>query len=422
MNTIFYFAYLFATLVLGNLRIGPFSLRVYMNVIMAVYLFFSQSKRSNIKDANIVKFVIVYCIYIFVTTVILLLDGDFVPYNFSKMLLANYFPSIVLIFATLRYANNEIKMKNILAFLLIVITIDSIVTIMQSYGSLLGMQLAQFFNNTAESRANVDEIIGSSDKMIDKTGYGFASGFFNYAFINSLYISSSGLFALYFLREEKKGVFRVIYWIILLLTIYACFLTQERISIVTMLIASLILIIYHGVSSKSGKMFFVLGIVALMIFGQGLVNTFNFGRAFQISLQEDSRSYLWAVAIDYISDNFLLGGPIGYYNIAEMAPHNFFLNALILSGAIGGSLIIGLFIWQLFCAIKNIINKNNNFCLVVVSLSVLLAFAYSLFHNAGLYGGDSMTILLVTMMIQQKKIMNTRDSENELPSSITTDK
>lgn len=71
-------------------------------------------------------------------------------------------------------------------------------------------------------------------------------------------------------------------------------------------------------------------------------------------MKEDVRGAMWGDVLDFVIENLFLGGPMLYSETFPIAPHNFFLNALIYGGLFGGICAIYLYVRMTLYALRPI--------------------------------------------------------------------
>lgn len=403
----FFYIFLFSVLLLGSFKLGPYSCRVYMVLIMMFYLLFSK-KEVNFKISN--KFMKVFLLYIVVTGLVLLSIGEFQDYDYINLCLAFYLPCFVTVAAINRFINSEHALIQLMWFLIVLIFFNCIITQLQFNGFILGKVIATALTTSRDVEANIlyDNDIDSSLFM----GEGLPIGIFGFVFTNANYSSTFGIFALFLYDYYNRNKFIQAFFLLVLgLCIYNCYLIQERTAFFGIIAAS-VFILLKNIESKNKKIVFIslLGIMLIVLL-PSFWNADSLGRLAEFNIKEDTRNDIWTKCFDFLSENFLTGGPVAYSKLSEIAPHNYFLNALITSGFIGGSIAIYLYIISSIKATIYTLKCKSNYTRIVAA-SVCIYALGSLFHNASIISGDTLFFILYAILL--KTYLINHDSENTM--------
>lgn len=384
--------------------IGPFSLRVYMTIIMMVFLIIMSSKKQYLNPCPITKsFLKVYFLFILFGAIALILNGEYVEYDFNKLLLANFLNCFVSYYAIDYFVTDKKKLRNLLCVLTLLIVFDSFVTVLQFAGNPVGNIIAAAFTTVSEVRSNIAE-----ENPFLTFGANLPRGLFGYVFTNGTMIATLGALCFYLTakREEYKSYLLVP---MLLFCLYASFVTQERAAFVLFLLVSFFLF-YIGPSTKAMKiiaaivvLFLIVAVLPTLMFSEKL------GRfAISGNSSEEIRIGIWTYCFSFIMDNLLLGGPVSYFKKTDAAPHNFFLFVFIHYGLIAGLLISYLYIKMLLQVIRNLLRRYS-YETTILAGAVLIYSLLSLFHNASIATGDTIIfiiypLLLKSLTIDKKKV------------------
>lgn len=403
----FFYIFLFSVLILGGFKIGPYSIRVYMVLIMMMYLLLTKTK---VKFQISYKSMKVFLLYIVVTGLVLLFIGEFKDYDYFNRCLAFYFPCFVTVAAINRFIDTKQSLLHLMWFLVLLIFVNCIITQLQFNGLMLGKVIAMALNTSMDVQANIlyDNDIDSSLLM----GAGLPIGIFSFVFSNANYTATFGILALYLYDYYNRNKFIQAFLLLVVgLCIYNCYMIQERTAFFGIIAAS-IFILNKNIDRKNLKIVFIfLLILMLFIFLPSIWNAESLGRLVEFNSKEDTRNEIWSKCFTFISENFLMGGPVSYSKLTEVAPHNYFLNAIITSGIIGGSIAIYLYISTTLKAAKYTISGKSHFIRTTAASVCIYAFG-CLFHNASIISGDTLFFVLYAILL--KTVLINHESENTM--------
>lgn len=141
-----------------------------------------------------------------------------------------------------------------------------------------------------------------------------------------------------------------------------------------------------------------------------VLDSLDFGRLLDSDKYDnDPRLIIWGVCLEFLSDHLLWGGPVAFNNRYDVAPHNFFLGAFILSGLFGGLLASFIYLRVLLDSIIRFIHRCS-ILLSATSAALIIYSIGSLFHNASLINGD--TMFFVVYCIFQKSYIFEKNFKN----------
>lgn len=395
----FFYLYLFAILILGGFNIGPFSIRVYMTVIMAGYLLFIGNTTTNRMPRWLIKG---YVVFLVLTGFTLLLNGEYFECNFNKNLLSAYLVCFVTFFAIDRFVNDNDDLQKVIRFLLCIMLINYLVSILQFVGHPSGKMIALLFANNAGARENLmnDEDIDFSDYF----GAGLPVGLFSYVFANALCSSIIGIYSVWGLLDSRKTLFKIFNLAVFMLSIIVGFMLQERATLILLLLVSIFVIFRYFNNKKQEIRACFFGVFIIVLFLSLCHGDYDLGRFSNISMKEDVRGAMWGDVLDFVIENLFLGGPILYSETFPIAPHNFFLNALIYGGLFGGICAIYLYVRMTLYALRRFFNKKTPLLIVVLAGSVIIYSINCLFHNASIIYGDTMIFITFPLLLKASTI------------------
>lgn len=398
----FYILFLLSITLLGSVFIGPFSVRVYMVLLMAAVLICSKKNR---KALRLDLYIDQYVIFVILMGLALFFNGEFEKFLFVKYALAYYFVAIVAYLSTGVYANTSIKIRMVVKTLLIIMAATSVVTVLQYFNNPYGWLIGSLFGDINEMH---QEWIEDAQNINNLAGRSLAYGIMNYSFTNAMYISAVGILAFDGIVTSNTFFKKTIYTSLAVLGLVACFMTQQRSAFYFMLVAFVVLTCINF----KHKLILVFGaILLLLICSQSLNSLLSddsvMGRlSLQTIGQDDTREKLWKNGVDFVFDNMMWGGPLAFMNAnAGLPSHNFVLNAMIYGGLLGGSVLIFLFLKIVIKASRVILNKYRRntlsfFCAIALTCFLL----QGMFHNESLITGSTLLFVLLSLMLNSDKI------------------
>lgn len=401
---VFFFFYLFSILVLGSYNVGPYSIRVYMTVIMLIVLL---CKRISMGKAGVVfpmpkKVVYSYAIFVIITALTLFLNGEYGAYDFTKMFLSYYLNCFITFFAFEYYINDQKQLKAVIYFLLALIIVDGVVTVLQHIGNPIGKAIAMVITTVSDEVSDI-----SSDGNYDINqlfGASLPIGIFGRVFTNANCLATIGIMSMAYMftkvkRIEKLGLIGCLFF-----CFFSCFVTQERTAFAVFLLTAA----YLFFKEKNNKKILFFAVLAILIFVvyylPDLLLSDKLGRISNTNFKEDDRMVIWAMAVEFLKQNLLLGGPVSYSKMTDIAPHNFFLLAFINSGLVGGIVAIYIYIYMIWISLNFFLSKRMGTVRTLAG-SVLIYSAICLFHNASIVTGDTLIFILFPIFLKASLIL-----------------
>lgn len=396
----FFYLFIFASLVLGNFKVGPFSVRVYVTVAMVIYLLlwgrssrYDKSKVSN----TIVRLLTMYLI---LSALSLYMCGEFAESGFLKSFFSLYLNCYVTYIAFNRFIKTPQQLYSTVIFLISVIAFNCFVTILQYMGNPLGIGVALGLINDPEVRAEIltDQALSATTMF----GKDLTIGIFNFSFINANYIAIVGLMLFGVWESSRRKIIKVLFLSLFVLFVIASFVTQSRTPFFLLLLCSFFLVLKGLLKKKTGIIITIVFILFLILLIPLVIESLDAGRLFESSNYEnDPRLKIWVSCIDFIGKHLMWGGPVLFEKTYNVAPHNYFLGAFISSGFMGGVLASYMYIRIVVQSLKVFLKKHS---LMLCSLSgaVLIYSAGSLFHNASITSGDTMFFVVYCLMLKSQ--------------------
>lgn len=400
----FIYLYLIAVILFGGFLIGPFSIRVYMVLVMMVVLLFSRYSKGS-RNPLPKNYIYWYIAFIVLMALAFMITGEFFEYGFIKFVLANHLVCIVTYFAIGSFVTNSKKIKAVTNVLLAIMFVSSVITILQYYNNPFGWRMARILSISSMNENLEEKIMSAAD---DETmlGHSYAMGIFDFAFSNAMYIAATAVLALYWgLNKNEPFVKRLLYLSIFSVGVVACFDTQQRAAFFSLIVLSVFLF-WKSVHNRFVRVVMACLVLVLVVYfnqQNGLSNGDDVGRMTIGEFEEDSRYEMWIRAIPFIIEN-PFGGALSFMRINnDMPVHNFFLNAFIYGGWLGGLVVIALFIKMIIQIIKVIKTTNASSSLsLYYAIGLLIYFICGMVHNSSLVFGSVLIFILFPLMLCER--------------------
>lgn len=394
--------FLFASMVLGSLTIGAYSIRVYMTVLMSAYLLFYGFNAKDPTNSSLIKFLKAYLVLILLTVISLVCNNEFSSYNFIKRFFAYYLNCIVVVLSIMQFVKSKRDITIVLFFLLICSFINNCISYLQFIGNPVGNAIALFFTTSSELEAY--ELI---DKGAVLFGSGLPVGLFGYVHTNAIYVAILGLLSFVFLLDNISIGKQIILFFILGAAVYTSYFIQERAAFFLFGLSS-IYFFFRGRFPSYLKVIVILCVIILLI--KNPLSTFDLGRLHLTADSADElRNSAWEDALIFLKDNIIFGGPVAFSKINNVGCHNYFLNAFINCGLLGGILAIVLYFWMLLQAVV-IFKQKRETSQMVLAVCVIICLLISLFHNASIISGDFLIFLVFSLMLKSSSLSNYENS------------
>lgn len=400
MEFVLFCIFLISVFFLGSLVIGPASIRVLMTILAFGLLIIHNKKLFRLRLSN--DLIVLYCCYLLCMSIAMFFNGEFSEYGVIKVLLAFHLVCIVSYYAVRYYVNNTKSLSIVGKILIAAVILNSVVTILQYIGSSIGWGI-----NLALTGYRNEMVVDYSDSVAEgETMLGLARtpGLLDSAVANGMFISSLGILPFIYLskiKKEKSMLLKISCWISLALSAIACFMCQERAALL-MFTAALLYLLWN---QTKNKIVIILAIVGgIFYFSTYTITDMSIlGRFTDFSVDDDLRSDIWNTAQTYIADNLMWGGPLHFLQKAGHFPHNFFYNALIYGGLLGGIFVIVVFFKIVIRAIKSL-RKGSSSEEIVYAIALLSYLMQGMFHNASLVTGSVTIFVLLGLMEASKAI------------------
>lgn len=392
------FLFLIASLFLNAFIIGPFSIRIYVSLLVFL-IFIFKSTTFNLK-----KEILLYVLFIFFYWLALNVNGEISEVDFVKRLLGSYLICFIAFYVLYKSIISQTDINKIVIFLVFIGVLNGVVSTLQFNGNSDAYLWATILTPT--------ELLDQRIEVYQRLGSGIGIGVIGLfgGIVKNGYLSAAfALLSLYMIVLSKNFFYKTTFVLISLFLFYSVFLTQQR--LITFLSLIIYLYFYYRYFNlRYVSLLFVFPMLGLsmLYFYNIMLESDSLGR--MSNLEDEQRETLLAKSIQFVIDNFLFGGQIRAANYLESAglvnsAHNIFLNAFIYSGVFGAVFVIILFGRMLRQSVNAILRKNalqNPSFFIGIALIVYLL--NSLAHNSSLVSGDEFIWILFAMLVKSQSI------------------
>ena len=391
MQFVFFLIYVVAVLTCGSIKVGPYSLRIYMSLLMLAYLLVFRRPASEKVYIIRTDYIILFLVCIVMLGISLTINGGLVAFAFWEKCLAYYLLCIIIYFATDRFVKNNTHFDKLAFILSLIVVFDTVVTILQYQNNPIGWGLGAIFSDVeefAEFLNDHDSFVGVS-KLPGIFGHPVNNGFF-LSVVCPMMLTGIG---------NNKSFFRVLYFIsVIVLTLIGLLLLQQRAAFFLVVI----IVAYHFLRTliKNPVKFILPAIViAAIVFFIIPSNTGDIEMGRLASSDNSSRTGVWNWAFAVFLDSPLFGNILRYNQSAEYSAHNVLIDSLVDSGIVG---FIPLFILYMKTVVDSlrIMLKTKNDYARVFSYSVLASMCMGMFHNTSYLTGEVIIFLSLALMFK----------------------
>lgn len=360
------------------------SLRQIMSVVMLFVCFFNY--KTLRKGFN--KYIVGYLIFLIFWILSAIFEGTLG--ECLRNLAAQHCVSLVAYFSTVliysKYRNTDILINT----LFICGIANSVINILQSFGEPVSMIIGSFF---------VDEDASAHFKRLEEGVHdAYSLGLLGGAVPNGAFSMILPFIPMYYLYRGKNFnvLKRLFYWGIFCVFIVALFFIQQRSCMAIALLCLMIVFYKVGLFKGRNLAIILVLIVPIAIFAlKGFVESDTFLESrYMYDDHEESRTSIYVKAVEFIIDNFFIGGLQTFRAITGYSPHNIVLNAFIYAGFLGGIIILYVYFSQLYKAYRLRLNKGE----IVLGWMFIAEMLNAFLHNASILTGDFLTWTLWAMI------------------------
>ena len=379
-----------------NMAFGPLSIRHILSIIVLALCVSEDGLKID-------KFLKWYLGFLFFYTAIEVATG-YSSIVFPK-LLGTYLASISLYLAT-KIMIEKYESGTLIIYTLVALgLLNAIEVIGQFFGSPIAQAIPQLLHIQIS-----EEDLAQYEKS---DFYGYNIGGLMGAVNSGYFLSAISVLALY----NQKNKISVFNWIIFTIIFFALFLVQERSGLFFGLLCTVLYFVLFSfgnqkVLSTSTFVFLFISIfVSRYLFSHISIENMRYSL---VGVNDVRRIDVAINALKWLI-RYPSGGANSFYDMGGIYPHNFFINAFLYGGIIGGSILIGILFSQLY-KIGGIMysyyqKEKYSSLLLACGLAYLCYTFNSFFHNYSLVLGGE-TIFLLWAMIGSLKDIEESPSED----------
>ena len=398
MLYLFFIIFIIAILTCGTVSFGPFSLRVYMSVLMMAFLMFNRVSSKTTRNPIRVDYIYLFIVCVFALFLSLLVNGGLEEYGLMKMCLSHYLPCVLTYFAVSYFIKSKADFDKLIFVFSCIIIFDSMVTVLQYLNNPIGWGIGLLFSNEEEIESFVN-YIDSHDSMM---GVSKLTGIFGHPVNNGFVLSVLTPTLMARFSKDNRWIVSIYYFIVVILSITACLLLQQRAALFLLGL----FVAYHIFKNKLNRTGRIIVLIVLVLFFLVFFtpNENGFLESSRFSNSDNSaRTSVWNLGISVFMQNILFGNYIQFNKMSDVAAHNVFIGAMAYSGIVGLIPVVLLYFKTIFDSLKVMHSKNNY--AKVFSYGVLISMMMGLFHNTSYLSGEVIIFLLLALMFKSSILL-----------------
>ena len=395
MKFLFFLSYIVAVLTCGSVIVGPFSLRVYMTVLMVIFLLVNGNKKRQLSINK--KYITLYLICIFALFLSLFANDGLQEFGFLNRCLAYYLVCIISYLAVDYFVKDQSHLHKIIFIFSFIIVFDSFASILQFQNNPIGWGIGLLFSDAA----GIEEYATFMDSHDSFVGVSKLTGIFGHP-VNNGFMLSVLTPALMAGVSENSRIWKKLYFLsVIFLSIITSLLIQQRAAFFLLAIVLVYHLLRNFMNNPSRVFSVVLVFIVILVFAAPYMMDFV-GTSRFTDTDNSSRQSVWQGGFDIFKQNFLFGDIVQYNKKSELSAHNLFISCLAYSGLIG-------FIPFMFLYFKTVLDSlrlvffRDNFTRVF-SYSVLISMGVGLFHNTSYLTGEVIIFIVLALMLKSKLI------------------
>lgn len=377
----------------SNVSIGTFGVLTWIAPLLVIHVIFMSVVHKQVNRINYTD-ILLYVLYAIIFYICTIFNGDG---NIGRNSLVIQYLTCMMIFIAIYYDITTLYAIRIaMNVIIILLLLNCIITILQFNNSSIGWGVWYFFNS---SQLNSEEIIKNATSVLATQTIGnqtLCPGIFPTQVYNGYILATAGIMNVCYYPQIRK--WRLINIIITLLTLISLFVTQQRMAFYIFLIFCAYL--YYRKHKAITISLVIIGAIFYTYTNLSLTEDY-IGR--YANTEDHLREQLYNSAIEFISQNYLVGGRIAYSKISDYSAHNVFLNAFIYGGLFGGILILIIYFRMCFKAIRIILRNNQKAMSTVFAFGLLSFNIISLTHNDSLLTGEPIIWIMYALMLLSLK-------------------
>lgn len=402
---------------LGDIDIGPFSPRVYLYVLLVLWMVL----RIVVRGASLplthqaVVLLLLHCAFLVWSGVASVLQGGTVLAFAAR--LASYDAMALAGFLVMHfYVRTRRDLRWLTAGFVLIVSISAVAAVMQS------MAFPQAWAAWARVRPHmtlVPERVGAvlrPDGIIEAI---YPPGLYASSFTFGYYLAATGVFALAFFLAKRR-----VTWLgVLALLCAAVLLVQQRSAMLSIILTCGAIMLTQFQKGKRLRFVLTVAGAALVLavsinlvqairLGQGLTRMGRYEQFF-----DTGRVQVALISIQFIAAHPVIGGLEAYSDFfaskarigmeyeTVVAPHNLFLNAAVLHGLPGLFLTCLFIAFLLYVLLQSwyVFHLRRDLLGMAAVLAVVSYLISAQFHNASFITGDSLGWWLVAFVLLARR-------------------
>lgn len=395
----FFLFFIIAVLMLGSVTVGPFSLRVYMTVLMLLYLLTTRKPMRERVYGIRRDYISWFLLALVMLCISLSINGGLEEFGFFEKCLSHYLVCIVAYFAIDRFVKEDFHFDAIVGVLSLIILFDVFVTVLQNQNNPIGWGIGIVFSS-------VEQVEMFSDYLIDHDSFVGVSklpGIFGHPVSNGFFLSVAAPMLLTAIGINKSKIISFYYIATILVVMVAIFLLQQRAAFYLMIIV----IAYHLLSlfvKKTSRFIIPVAVIIVLVtlfMPSSGADEIELGKL--ASSDNSSRTSVWTWAFTVFMNNPLFGNIIQYNQHADYSAHNVLIDSLVDSGIFGFIPLLYLYVKTVIDSLQIMFNTKSNYARVI-SYSVLISMGMGMFHNTSYMTGDVIIFISLGLMFKAQAL------------------
>ena len=394
MQFVFFLLFVVSVLTLGSISIGPFSLRVYMTVLMLAFLILGKKPASERYLSLKNNYIHLFLICIVTLGISLTINGGLQEYGFFVKCLSHYLVCIVAYYAVDRCVKSKTHIDKFVAIISFIVLFDAIVTYLQYQNNPIGWAIGIVFSDESQ----VEEFTTYLADHQSFEGVSKIPGIFGHPVNNGFFLAVTTPMLLTGIGRNNPKLKSLFYLFTIIVTLIVFVLLQQRAAIFLVLMVLAYHFIRAFVKNPSRLLLpFTIVLILAFIVLPNYFGDFDWGRL--SSTDNSSRTEVWKIAYTFIINNPIFGDFLGYSKVALYSAHNALIDSLINSGIIGFIPLLYLYLRTVLDSSRILLRSNDNYCRIF-SYCVLICMAMGLFHNTSYMTGDVIIFFSLGLMFK----------------------
>ena len=318
--------------------------------------------------------------------------------------ITNHISSIVLLLTIPLIIKSLNDINIVTKFVVVVYIFNCVVSIMQFYNLPIGWHIGLAINpGTIIYLNDAEYYLNESDNLLSRSiVFGITSSVVGNGYYLTTFLP---IVTRYLLDEEVNSRKKIFSWCLLVLSIIAIFMVQQRMAFFLLLCYVIFVLYLRTRKSMLCKLILLIVAIVFICFFSFPANL-DMGRLTIDNLSNDSRMNQITNVINFMNtDSFIFGADLNDIPLLLSMGHNTLTDALRRGGFISLIFYLPLFVtisYKCICIaiISHRINASYSFAL---SISCMVFLIYSFSHSTGIQSGAVLFWFIYTLMISSWK-------------------